>query len=53
MADGVVAERDIVPVRDQGLVALAHRQRDEVIRLALERGRNLRGNRGDHPFQVK
>ena len=38
MADGVIAERDIVAVGDDGLLALAHRERHEIVRLARERG---------------
>ena len=53
MADGVVAERDIVAVGDQDFVSLGDGERDEVIRLALERFGSLDGNGGDHALHVE
>src|SRR5579862_5050827 len=53
MADGVVAQCDVVAVGDQRVVALAHRERDEIIGLAFER----RGDPGrygrDHAFEIE
>ena len=52
MADGVVAEGNVVAVGDHGVVALVHRERDEVIGLALQgRGGGVRDG-GDHSFQI-
>ena len=53
MADRIVAERHVVAVGDYRLVALAHGERDEVVRLAIERGRDARGDGGDHAFEVE
>src|ERR1035441_2555240 len=53
VANRVVAEGHVITIGDDRLVALAHSKRDEVISLALERGRDLGRHRGDHTLQVK
>ncbi|MGO9087085.1 MAG: hypothetical protein ACLQBK_17840 [Candidatus Sulfotelmatobacter sp.] len=53
MADGIIAEGNVVTVGDQGFVALAHGERNEVIGVAFECGRDTRGNGGDHSLQIE
>src|SRR3974377_274501 len=53
MADGVIAERNVVAVGDERLVALAYCQRDEVISFAFESGRDAGRNGSDHAFEVE
>ena len=53
MADRVVAERDVVAVGDHGFFSLTHGQRDEVVGLAFQRGRDLRRHGGDHALEIE
>src|SRR5579872_1374301 len=53
MANGVVAEGDVVAVGDESLLALTHGKRYEVIGFSIEGGRDARGNGGDHPFEIE
>ncbi len=53
MADGVVAEGNVVAVGDHGFVALVHRERDKVISLALQSGRSRVRDGGDHSLQIR
>ena len=53
MADGVVAEGNVVAVGDHGVVALVHRERHKVISLALQSSGSGVGDGGDHSFQIR
>src|ERR1700693_4669033 len=53
MADGVVAERDVVAVGDVSLLALRNSEWHKVVRLAFERGGNFGWDCRNHTLQVK
>jgi hypothetical protein len=53
MADGIVAEADVVAIGDHGLVTLADRERDEVVRFALQSCGDTDGNGSNHALEVE
>ena len=52
VANGILAQRDIVAVGNQRLLALADGERNEVVSLAGERGRGGARDSGNHPVQI-
>ena len=52
VADGVVAQLHVIAVGDHRVFALAHGQRDEVIRVAVKGPGGRFGNGGDHALKI-
>jgi hypothetical protein len=52
MANRVVAERHVIAISNNRVVSLIHRERDEVIRFALQGSSRGIRNRGDHALQI-
>lgn len=52
MADGVVAEGDVVAIGDNGFVSLGDGERDKIVSLAGKRGGDGHRDGGDHAFEV-
>src|SRR5579871_6716302 len=53
MANGVVAKRDVIAVGDNGLISLAHGERDEVICLAFKCAGDFGWNGRDHALEIE
>src|ERR1700692_5144230 len=53
MADRIIAKRYVVAIRNYRLVALRNGERNEVVRLAIERRGHRAGNSGDHAVKIR
>src|SRR5580692_10390694 len=53
MANRIVAEPNVVAIGDHGVLALIHRERNEVIGLALQSGGSSVGDSRDHSLQIR
>jgi hypothetical protein len=52
MTDRIVAEGDIIPVSDNGLIALIHGERNEIVSLVMQSSSRCIRNGGHHAIEI-